>query len=166
MVEASDGELRPPMECFMFSCMDSFINLLVTGERTGGRFALVEAVGNQGASHPLHVHSREDEVVYILEGRVRFYLDGDATERRAGESMLLPKGHEHTYAITSERARLLVMVIPAGLEEYFHDLAQPDGGQCVYQEAERLVVIAARYGVDITGPSPILEGGGEDGNMI
>jgi quercetin dioxygenase-like cupin family protein len=165
-MEATNSEPGALEERDAFPCMDSVIRLLVAGDRTEGRFALLEVVESRGASHPLHVHSREDEVVYVLEGGVRFYLDGDATERPAGESMLLPKDHEHTYAITSERARLLVMVIPAGLEEYFHDLAQSDGGRCVYQEAERLVVIAARYGVDITGPSPTLEGGGEDGNMI
>lgn len=157
MIEATNGELRTPRERFMFPCMNSFITLLVTGDRSEGRFALAEAVESRGVSHPLHVHSREDEVVYVLEGHVRFHLDGDATERLAGESMLLPRGHEHTYMVASERARLLVMVVPAGLEEYFHDLAHSDGGQCVYQEAERLVVIAARYGVDITGPAPVLD---------
>jgi hypothetical protein len=54
----------------------------------------------------------------------------------------------------SEAARLLVLAIPAGLDGYYRELGQLSAGPCEYQEAERLVVVAARYGIDITGPPP------------
>ena len=128
--------------------------MLVAGDRTGGRFALVEAIEHRNAAHPLHVHTREDEMVYLLEGRVRFYLDGKWIERQAGETLLLPRGHEHTHAVMSDAARLVMLLVPAGFEGYYRELGQPVEGPCPYQDAERVVVVAARYGVDITGPAP------------
>lgn len=141
-----DGDALP--------CMGSMVTVLVGGERTGGRFALMESVERAGCWQPLHMHSREDEVVHVLEGRVRFWLDDAWIERGAGETLLLPRGREHAHAVASEAARLLVLAIPAGLEGYYRELGQPVRGPCVYQEAERLVIVAARYGVVITGPPP------------
>ena len=155
MSDATNGEQRPLVERVTVPCTGSLVSLLVTGERTKGQLALVEAEERGGSWHPLHVHSREDELVYVLEGQVWFYLDGSWIEREAGESVLLPMGQEHTYAVGSERARLLVVMAPAGLEGYYRELGQPGDGDCVYQDAERLVVVAARYGVNITGPPPI-----------
>lgn len=160
MHEATDSTDCKPADRSMYGplpCTDTLVTLLVTGERTAGRFALVEAVERRGAAHPLHVHSREDELIYVLQGQVRFHQDGAWFERRAGESVLLPKGHEHTYVVGSAGARLLVVLVPAGLEDYYRELVQPAGGPCAYQDAERLVVVAARYGVDITGPPPALK---------
>jgi quercetin dioxygenase-like cupin family protein len=127
------------------------VTVLVPGDRTEGRFALVEAVEHAGAAHPLHVHSREDELVHVLEGRVRFHLDGAWIERGAGDHLLLPRGSEHAWAVVSGAARLLVLLAPAGLEGAFRELARLTEGPCMYQEAERLVVVAARYGIEITG---------------
>jgi quercetin dioxygenase-like cupin family protein len=134
-------------------CTGTRATVLVSGDRTEGRLAIVEAIEHGGATHPVHVHSREDELVYVLEGRVRFYLDGAWIERGSGETLLLPRGSEHSHAVVSA-ARLLVVLTPAGLEGYYRELGQPAAGPCVYQDAERLVVVAARYGIDITGPAP------------
>jgi uncharacterized cupin superfamily protein len=114
----------------------------------------VEVVEQGGVVHPLHIHNREDELVHVLEGRLRFYLDGAWIERGPGETLLLPRGSEHSHTVVSDAARLLVLLAPAGLEESCRELSQPAAGPCVYQNAERLVVVAARYGIDITGPEP------------
>ena len=159
MHQETDDLAQAIGKCVVLPCTDTLVALLVTGERTEGRFALIEATERGGTSHPLHVHSREDELVYVLEGHVRFHLDGRWFERRAGDSMLLPRGREHTYAVESELAKLLLLVAPAGLEGYYWELAQPTNGTCVYQDAERLVIIAAEHGIDITGPPPIHDNG-------
>ena len=155
MLEARGGEPRAAGGGVTLPGTGSLVSLLVTGEDIGGRFALVESVEGRGCEPPLHVHHREDELVYVLEGRVRFHLEGERIGCQAGECVLLPRGREHTYSIESERARLLVMLTPAGLEGYYRELGQPADGQGGYQEAERLLVVAARYGVDIIGPPPI-----------
>lgn len=154
MHHAAESAAQTTKGCPALPCTETLATLLVTGEETDGQFALVEVVERESAAHPLHVHSREDELVYVLKGHVRFYLDGVWIERGAGEGMLLPKGREHTYEAVSEGARLLVLLVPAGLDGYYRELSQRADGPCVYQDAERLVVVAARYGVDITGPPP------------
>ena len=90
----------------------------------------------------------------MLDGLVSFHLDGHWAERQSGESILLPREREHTYAVGPGGARLIVLVAPAGLEGYYQELSQPNSWPCAYQDAERLVVVAARYGIDITGPPP------------
>jgi quercetin dioxygenase-like cupin family protein len=150
----ANGATHTTDGCCALPCTGALATVLVAGDRTAGRFALVETVERGGVAHPLHVHSREDETVYLLEGQVRFYLDGAWIERGAGETLVLPRGHEHAHAVMSDAARLLVLLAPAGLEGYYRELGEPAGASA-YQDAERLVVVAARYGIDITGPAPL-----------
>lgn len=126
-------------------------NLLVTGDQTQGRFALVETVARHTDETPLHSHSQEDELIYVLNGDVTFYVDGIRLERPAGSCVLLPKGSEHSYSIESEEARLLVLLMPAGLEGYYQEVDEFAGAD---QDIDRLITVSARYGVYITGPGP------------
>jgi quercetin dioxygenase-like cupin family protein len=123
----------------------------VTGEQTQGRFALVEIVVRRTEEPPLHSHTQEDELVYVVEGEITFHLDGKLRGCAAGAFVFLPKGSEHTYCIESEDARLLVLLMPAGLEGYYRELDVPVDTE---QDVERLITVSARYGVNITGPNP------------
>lgn len=128
------------------------VSLLVTGQQTQGRFALVETVVRRAEDPPLHSHTHEDELVYVVQGEVDFYLDGKRLECAAGDCVFLPKGSEHTYCIKSEEARLLVLLMPAGLEGYYQELDKPIDAE---QSVERLITVSARYGVEIMGPGPL-----------
>ncbi|HSH78226.1 MAG TPA: cupin domain-containing protein [Herpetosiphonaceae bacterium] len=138
----------------------SSVRLLLTAEDTEGRFAIVETRERSGAEPPRHVHNREDEVVVVLEGRVCFYVSGKLLDCPAGTCLYLPRGCEHSFTVESEEARLLVMVSPPGLEGYYRELSRvPDAADATradgMQDIERLVTIAARYGVSITGPAQV-----------
>jgi quercetin dioxygenase-like cupin family protein len=128
------------------------IRMLVSGAETSGRIALIEILARRSAASPRHLHHWEDEFVYVLEGEVAFHLDGQRLLRPAGTGLFLPVGREHAYAVVSEEARLLVVMAPAGLEGCLVDLTGTagDGSPAV----ERLVTLAARYGIEITGPPP------------
>jgi quercetin dioxygenase-like cupin family protein len=131
------------------------LRVLVTGEDTAGRFAAVEFGTAPGSEPPLHRHTREDELVYVLEGEVVFHLDGERFCCGPQGRLFLPRGREHTLAVQSEGARLLVLLIPAGFERYFREMDDPGGAsQGAAPDFERLVTVAARYGVEITGPPP------------
>ena len=133
------------------------VRLLVAGEETGGCFALVEIRARRGEGTPRHVHTREDEVLYVLAGRLTVYASAGPLDAPAGACLLLPRGGEHTYRVESAEARLLVFLLPAGLEGCYRELGQlmvgahggPEAGS---NHVERLVATAARYGVEITGP--------------
>ena len=126
------------------------IRLLVTGADTKGCCALVEMTTRRGAEPPCHLHHREDQVVYVLEGNLTFCLEDERLPRSAGTSVLLPAGREHGFAVDSDEAKLLVIVAPAGLEDFYAAVTEaiPAGQPAV----EWLVALAARHGIEITGP--------------
>jgi len=127
--------------------------VLVAGEHTGGRMSVVETFERQGSEPPRHVHTREDEWIYVLDGHVTFNLDGEWIDGPAGSWVFLPRGSEHCYAVLSGVARLLILLSPAGLESSHRDALLPDSADDDTQAVERLVTIAARYGISITGPA-------------
>ena len=122
--------------------------VLVGGEETGGRFALVEKVEERGAEPPRHLHHWEDEALYVLEGSLDVWVAGEWVEVTAGAAVFLARGVEHAFAVSTERARVLVFLAPAGFERFYREM------DAVEPEVERLVATAARYGCEITGPAP------------
>jgi mannose-6-phosphate isomerase-like protein (cupin superfamily) len=101
---------------------------------------------------PRHIHAHEEEVVYILEGRILFETVGRQIPTSAGSCVVLPRGSEQSYRIESDEARLLIFIAPAGLEAYYRELHQPDTHGSVRSEIERVVTLAARFGLTTTGP--------------
>ena len=131
---------------------------LVRGEATGGRLAVVELHEVQGHEPPRHLHANEDEIVYVLAGALTVCVGEDVHRATAGACLFLPRGTEHGYAVESGSARLLVVLLPAGFERFFEeaDAAPSEAG------VERLIAVAARYGVAITGPAPTAGGSAPD----
>jgi len=147
---------RPPRAS---NCsLDALVTILLGGRETGGRVALVRSVERRGREPSRHTHRNEDEVVFVLDGALTFYLSNEEVQLRAGGSLFLPRGEEHCYRVISDEARLLLILMPAGLESYYQELAEVSVGPGI----ERFVTIAARYGIEITGP-PIGATTGETG---
>ena len=122
---------------------------LVAGSATGNHLALLEIHGSAGHAIVRHVHEHEDEVVYVLKGELTFHIGEEVHQAREGSCLVLPRGIEHSYVVESGPARLLVAVTPAGLEGLLEDLTRIDRA-----DVERLITIAAKYGITITGPAP------------
>lgn len=122
------------------------------GPDTGGAWALIEQEVT-GSNPPLHVHEREDEAFYVLQGRLRITVGDEHVEGSAGSFVLAPRGVPHTYArLPGEPLRLLVLVSPAGLEGMFEEIAAlPEEQQ---RDPGALGQVAARYGVQVLGPPP------------
>ena len=125
--------------------------MLITRDQQG-RVAILDRVERRGEEPPLHLHNREDEIICVLEGKLVFHLDGKLLPCNPGTCVFLPRGCEHTFSVESGESRLLVIVVPAGLEGFYADL-EGDGTEA-NTDIERLVTVAARYGVEITGPPP------------
>ena len=99
--------------------------LLFTGENTGGAFSLLEQHMRPGTEPPYHIHEREDETFYVLEGHLSVMVDGIVHECRAGDSIFLPREIPHTFRVRSEIARALVILTPSGFEKYFQAIGKP-----------------------------------------
>ena len=86
---------------------------------TNGAFLLVEAMLAPGTEPPPHVHTREDELFYVLEGEFDVYVGKDVFKVKGGECVFMPRFRPHAFVIRSPRLRLLALFTPAGLEEVF-----------------------------------------------
>lgn len=97
------------------SLMNGIPHLIKMGERAHGRgLAIFEADTTAGEEPPLHVHTTEDEVFYVVDGEVSFFCDGNQFDLVTGGMVFLPRGLPHTYRIPEGvRTRLLVMTFPA-----------------------------------------------------
>ena len=136
------------------------LTFLATGEETGGRFALVEEVGRKGqsADPPLHVHTREEESFYVIEGRMSFQAGDEVIDAPAGTFVRLPRGVPHRFTIESDTLRVLNLCAPAGFEGFLRELSEPAPALTLPPAPDgppdiaRLVATAARYGVEIVPP--------------
>ena len=132
----------------------------LTGEQTGGRFALWEGVLPRGAAPPLHSHP-QDETFYVLDGDVTVWVESDERSLRVGDVACARAGVPHTFRVESDTARMLFLSTPAGIEDYVRALAEParwpwlqpppDGPRV---PAERLAAVEQELGVVRHGPPP------------
>ena len=131
------------------------LQILTVTDTTAGRLALITATTQRGAEPPCHRHHWEDELLYVLEGDLVVWVDGKWSIAPVGEAVFIPRGCEHTFAVLSDHARVLMLYTPAGFEGLYRDLkaqtvwATPDN-----HDIERWVATAARYGCEITAPHP------------
>src|SRR5437879_8901632 len=98
--------------------------MLKAGATDGvGAFAFLDQLAPAGFGPPLHLHRREDEGFYILEGEVDFVCDGQALHGSAGTWVFLPKDLPHAYKVRGETAaRMLTFTFPAGFERFVSEL--------------------------------------------
>lgn len=134
---------------------------LATGEETDGKYALWEALVPPGGGPPPHVHSREEEGFYVLEGEITFRIGEQRFTARAGTFANMPVGTPHSFTNESDQpARMLISVAPAGLEKMFFEVGVPvppgatTAAPPTRQEIERLLAAAPRYGIEIKLPGP------------
>jgi quercetin dioxygenase-like cupin family protein len=98
------------------------------GEDTGGAFALIEALVPPGSGPPPHIHQREDEAFYILEGELLFHVDGHDIAAGTGSWITLARGSLHHFKnLGDQPARMLIVVTPAGLERFFEEVGRVAG---------------------------------------
>jgi mannose-6-phosphate isomerase-like protein (cupin superfamily) len=149
----------PPGAGPSFWVGNELVTIKVSGRETGGALVIAEHATLPHGGPPLHLHHREDETVYVLEGEFLF-REGERTIRSApGMSIYLPRGRMHSYTNRGDGpGTLLVITSPAGLEEYFAAVGQPattlvapppppTPGQLAH-----LAATARRFGVEIVGP--------------
>jgi uncharacterized RmlC-like cupin family protein len=104
----------------------------------------------------LHVHTREDEQVILLDGAVSFVLGDVVFHLVAGDTLALPRGLPHAHVVTSQNARVLTIAVPGGFEQLFVDLGVPALAGIRPAALDRLALeqAAAQLGVRIVGPPP------------
>jgi quercetin dioxygenase-like cupin family protein len=132
-----------------------------TAETTNGTVAVNETLAPRGSGSPLHVHHREDEWFYVLEGELTFWVGGEVIEAPAGSFVFGPRDVPHTFVVSSETARFLLVTEPAGFEAFVRAAGEPAQALEIPPapteppDVEALARLAATFGIDIIGPPGI-----------
>jgi quercetin dioxygenase-like cupin family protein len=141
--------------------LGTLLTLKSTAESTGGTVAVTENLAPRGAGSPLHVHHNEDEWFYVIEGELTFWVGGEVITAGAGGFVFGPRDIPHTFMVSSEQARFLLVVEPAGFEGFVRAGAQPAQALVIPPPAteppdiEAMTRLAAQYGIEILGPPGI-----------
>ncbi len=132
-----------------------------SGKETDGRVAVVHMLAPRGAGSPLHVHHREDEWFYVTEGELTFWVGGEVIVAPAGSFVYGPRDIPHTFDVTSDEARFLLVAEPGGFDEFMRAAGEPAQSLTIPPppsappDPAKLGAVAAEYGIDILGPPGI-----------
>lgn len=141
------------------SVLGEIISFKITGEETGGSLCVVELTALPRNGPPPHIHHREDESFYILDGAFSFLLEDHTTEAGPGFLCRVPKGTLHTYQnIGTQPGKALVILTPAGFEKFWMEIGNPvtsltgPTGPPDPETIARLMGLAPKYGLEVKAP--------------
>jgi quercetin dioxygenase-like cupin family protein len=133
------------------------------GAQTGNGVAVLEWTFPAGRGFPMHIHRREDELLYLLEGTLILVLGDDRSAVGPGTFIYGPRNVPHGFrASDAGPVRFVETFLPSGLEQYFIETSQPntDQGRAAMTAAAAAVTPdvvlkqMAKYGIEIVGPVP------------
>ena len=118
--------LGPPPDAYVLHARDgealwfadSLVTYKATGTETGGGLTVAEVRAPRGAGSPRHRHRNEDEAWYVMEGELTFWLDDEQRSVAAGSFVFGPRGIDHRFRVVSDQAHFLLLLTPAGFEEF------------------------------------------------
>lgn len=131
----------------------------VTGEETDGAYSLTEHLLPPNYETPYHIHHGEEERFYIIDGELTLHTEEGTLTATPGQTVVIPREQPHGYRITSdEPARKLVLLSPAGFEEFFHEAGEPAKAREIPEPTEpdiqKLETLAPKYDLELLGPLP------------
>jgi mannose-6-phosphate isomerase-like protein (cupin superfamily) len=140
--------------------LSALMNFKALTAETDGSFWAVEGLADQHMAVPLHAHSQEDEVWYVLEGEIAFTVGSETNLLGPGSFVFVPRGTPHTFQIKSGTARWFGLGISGRLDQWFFEtgaLAQSLTLPPPAAEPPDIPAIVASlevYGTDTLGPPP------------
>ena len=104
---------------------------------------------------PLHVHYRDDEAFWILDGDVTFEVGGETIEAHAGDYVFGPRKIPHRYTVCDKGCRMLFILLPAGLEHVLRETSEPARSRTIpppteeEPEVDELKAVVAAHGYEL-----------------
>lgn len=157
--------VRAPGEGPVTWAMGSLFEHLAAAGDTGGVLGMSLVTQPSGIATPLHVHSREAETLFVLDGEIDYQIGEDRHQLTAGSFLHLPVGLPHAFRIRGTApARFLSIATPGGLMDLYDEVGMPAtqrrlpgaDGRSMTEEISRWNQVAPRYGLSVVGP-PIQE---------
>ncbi len=146
-VEAGDGRMGRSLYV-----VGDDIRVKISSQDTNSAFAVLDGRTQPRHGPPLHLHHRQDEWWYVLEGRLLFVVDGQEIVAGTGDTVFAPKGTRHTHLnIGAMPARYIVAVVPGGLDIFFEELSAvvPPG---TVPDPASLAPLFRKHGLELLGP--------------
>jgi quercetin dioxygenase-like cupin family protein len=135
------------------------MTFLATAEDTQGQFALIEAIARKGNVPPPHIHHREEETFYVLEGEMTVTVGNCTIKATPGTTVIVPRDVVHSFAIESEHLRVLILLTPAGMEGWFKEfsvpapaMTLPPAAEVPYSEIQKMLEVSPQYGIEFVLP--------------
>jgi quercetin dioxygenase-like cupin family protein len=122
---------------------------------TGGQLTIIEVTEPPGMEGPLHVHHREDEGFWLLEGSATFEVGERVIEAQAGDYVFGPRDIPHRYSVGSAGCRMLFIMTPGGFEDLVIEMSEPAGSRTLPRPSEeepdweRIAAIAKKHGAEL-----------------
>ena len=137
--------------------MGSLFEIVIDGGQTSGAYAVTMDRSSPGFGPPPHVHEREDEGFYVIEGEYLFASEDGEVRAGPGTFIHAPKGHKHWWRNVGEgRGQHLEIFVPAGLERMFEEVGEPavdPDAAPPPADPPRLLAAAPRYGLRFCPPA-------------
>jgi quercetin dioxygenase-like cupin family protein len=139
-VRAGDGEYIPnPL---------SDLNVIVKSEQTDGAMLVLESIAPPGEGPPLHVHTREEEAIYVVSGDFRWKLGDTLSDAPAGSFAFIPRGVPHAWQNVGDGpGTLFITFVPAGMEGFFERFSRT-----TEFDVEEFRAAGAEHGMETVGP--------------
>ena len=137
--------------------------VLVSSHDTGGTLSMLRQTLAPGYAPPTHVHEREDQTLYVLDGSITAWIDPHGEDRTvvslgAGDEVHLPRGVPHAFKAGADGARLLEINTPGGFEDFHLEVGEEPTHDGMPEQrppdVERMVRCSGDYGCTILGPPP------------
>lgn len=132
-----------------FNVFGDIMYVKLTGKDTDGRSTVIECVTPPNEGPPLHVHHRDDEGFYVIEGDFQFEIDGKREVAHTGDYLWVKRGTPHCFQNTgATTGRLLLTLEPSGAELFFGEIAGVEGPP----DPAKLKPLFEKYGMELLGP--------------
>lgn len=125
---------------------DNLMTIRVPASAGNDQISIIECRMPQGESTPLHVNLSEDEIIHILEGTMRFRVDGKVFLAHAGQTVMAPKGIPHTFKVESPDGATCLIVTQGGdFEQMVRQMSVPAESAGLPPRSERTPETARRF---------------------
>jgi mannose-6-phosphate isomerase-like protein (cupin superfamily) len=152
----ASGYVLTPADGEQLWFLDTRMCVKAGADQTGGAFTLIEWSAPVGFGPPLHIHNREDEAFYLLEGQLAIDCGDKRWTVGPGDFAFLPRGIPHSFVVTEGPVSGLQITTPSGFEQFIAELGRPAQGPGLPApsppDIPLLIEAGQRFGHQIVGP--------------